>query len=307
MIREKGDPYWEPGDFGPDLAINDVIFARRLVSDVANKLQISIEKTFAVGFSNGGMMAYDLACTAAEVFDSVAIMSGVRLDGVCEGSISQSTLHFHGNDDSVIPLDGGGDFPSVYSSIDFWVEQNQIPEGSEILSVLNGGDVTLSRHIGGRDGTEVNLYVINSEFDKPAGHYWFSAEIQGRTPNRIIWDFFLESTSVSPSLDAVAVDLDTVNFREGDGDSVVLAFDLFGDIDGRLDGISIVATGELDDDRDIGLVKVHLDENNNLVADSTELLGQSTYTEDNGAINFDFVNPVFTEGETVRILITYEF
>ena len=306
MIREKGDPYWEPGDVGPDIAINDVMFARRLVSDVANKLQIDIEKTFAVGFSNGGMMAYDLACTAADVFDSVAIMSGVRLDGACDESISKSVLHFHGSDDSVIPLDGSGDFPSVYSSIDFWVEQNQIPEGSEISSVLNGGDVTLERHVGGREGTEVNLYVINTEFDKPAGHSWFSAQIEGRTPNQIIWEFFSDSTSSSPSLEAVAVDLDTVNFREGDGDSIVLAFDLFGDVDGRLDGLSITATGELDEVSDVGLVKVHLDENNNLFADPSEFLYQSTYTADDGSINFEFANPVFTQGATVRILITYE-
>ena len=306
LIREKGDPYWEPGDVGPDIAINDVMFARRLVSDVATKLQVDIEKTFAVGFSNGGMMAYDLACTAADVFDSVAIMSGVRLDGVCEESISKSVLHFHGSDDSVIPLDGSGDFPSVYSSIDFWVEQNQIPEGSEISSVLNGGDVTLERHVGGREGTEVNLYVINTEFDKPAGHSWFSAQIEGRTPNQIIWEFFSDSTSSSPSLEAVAVDLDTVNFREGDGDSVVLAFDLLGDVDGRLEGLSITATGELDEVSDVGLVKVHLDENNNLVADPSEFLDQSTYTADDGVINFEFANPVFTQGATVRILITYE-
>lgn len=306
MIREKGDPYWEPGDVGPDIAINDVMFARRLVSDVATKLQVDIEKTFAVGFSNGGMMAYDLACTAADVFDSVAIMSGVRLDGVCEESISKSVLHFHGSDDSVIPLDGSGDFPSVYSSIDFWVEQNQIPEGSEISSVLNGGDVTLERHVGGREGTEVNLYVINTEFDKPAGHSWFSAQIEGRTPNQIIWEFFSDSKSSSPSLEAVAVDLDTVNFREGDGDSVVLAFDLFGDVDGRLEGLSITATGELDEVSDVGLVKVHLDENNNLVADPSEFLDQSTYTADDGVINFEFATPVFTQGATVRILITYE-
>ena len=306
MIREKGDPYWEPGDVGPDIAINDVMFARRLVSDVATKLQVDIEKTFAVGFSNGGMMAYDLACTAADVFDSVAIMSGVRLDGVCEESISKSVLHFHGSDDSVIPLDGSGDFPSVYSSIDFWVEQNQIPEGSEISSVLNGGDVTLERHVGGREDTEVNLYVINTEFDKPAGHSWFSAQIEGRTPNQIIWEFFLDSTSSSQSLEAVPVDLDTVNFREGDGDSVVLAFDLFGDVDGRLEGLSITATGELDEVSDVGLVKVHLDENNNLIADPSEFLDQSTYTADDGVINFEFANPVITQGATVRILITYE-
>ena len=306
MIREKGDPYWEPGDVGPDIAVNDVMFAQRLVSDVATKLQVEIEKTFAVGFSNGGMMAYDLACTAADVFDSVAIMSGVRLDGECDESISKSVLHFHGSDDSVIPLDGSGDFPSVYSSIDFWVEQNQIPEGSEISSVLNGGDVTLERHVGGKEGTEVNLYVINTEFEKPAGHSWFSAQIEGRTPNQIIWEFFSDSTSSSPSLEAVAVDLDTVNFREGDGDSVVLAFDLFGDVDGRLDGLSITATGELDEVSDVGLVKVHLDENNNLAADPSEFLDQSTFTADDGVINFEFANPVFTQGATVRILITYE-
>ena len=306
MIREKGDPYWEPGDVGPDIASNDVMFAQRLVSDVATKLQIDIEKTFAVGFSNGGMMAYDLACTAADVFDSVAIMSGVRLDGACDESISKSVLHFHGRDDPVIPLDGSGDFPSVYSVIDFWVEQNQIPEGSEISSVLNGGDVTLERHVGGREGTEVNLYVLNTEFDKPAGHSWFSAQIEGRTPNQIIWEFFSDSTSSSPSLEAVAVDLETVNFREGDGDSVVLAFDLFGDVDGRLDGLSITATGELDDVSDVGLVKVHLDENKNLAADPSEFLDQSTYTADDGVVNFEFANPVFTKGATVRILITYE-
>ena len=306
MIREKGDPYWEPGDVGSDISINDVLFARRLVSDVASKVQIDIEKTFAVGFSNGGMMAYDLACTAADVFDSVAIMSGVRLDGACDDSISKSILHFHGSDDTVIPLDGSGDFPSVYSSIDFWVGQNQIPEDSGVSSVLNGGEVTRERYIGGREGTEVNLYVINTEFDKPAGHSWFSAQIEGKTPNQIIWEFFSDATNSGASLEAAPVDVETTNFREGDGDSVVLAFDLFGDVDGRFDGLSITATGELDEVSNVGLVKVHLDENNNLAADPSEFLDQSTYTLDDGVIHFEFANPVFTRGAVVRILITYE-
>ena len=153
MIREKGDPYWEPGDIGPDIAVNDVEFARRIVTDIESAREIDIEKTFAVGFSNGGMMAYDLACTAADIFSSVAIMSGVRLGGTCSESISKSIIHIHGRDDTVIPLDGSADFPSVYNSINFWVGQNQIPEGSGISSVLSGGDVTLERYVGGREGT----------------------------------------------------------------------------------------------------------------------------------------------------------
>ena len=42
------------------------------------------------------------------------------------------------------------------------------------------------------------------------------------------------------------------------------------------------------------------------IADPSEFLDQSTYTADDGVINFEFANPVFTQGATVRILITYE-
>ena len=190
MVREKGSPYWEPGDIGPNIEINDVMFTRRLVSDVANKIPVDFGKTFALGYSNGGMMAYDLACNAADLFDSVAIMSGVKLDGDCDDSVATSILHFHGSYDDYIPLDGSGNFPSVYDGINFWVEQNRIPASTGIISSLNGGDVMRELYLGGMESTEVNLYVINSEFGKPAGHSWFSAEIEGKTPNQIIWSFF---------------------------------------------------------------------------------------------------------------------
>jgi polyhydroxybutyrate depolymerase len=190
MVREKGSPYWEPGDIGPDIEINDVMFTRHLVSDVGNKIPVDFGRTFALGYSNGGMMAYDLACSAADLFDSVAIISGVKLDGDCDDSVATSILHFHGLYDDIIPLDGSGDFPSVYDGINFWVEQNRILESTGIVSSLNEGDVMLEQYLGGMESTEVHLYVINSESGKPAGHSWFSADIEGQTPNQIIWSFF---------------------------------------------------------------------------------------------------------------------
>lgn len=306
MVREKGDPYWEPGDIGSNIEVNDVMFTRAIVSDVAAATSIDIIKTYAIGYSNGGMMAYDLACTAADLIDSVTIMSGVRLEGVCDDSVTTSILHFHGSSDNVIPLDGSGDFPSVYNSIDFWVEQNQIPETSLVSSSLNSGEVIRDIYVGGREETKVALYVINSEFDKPAGHSWFSDQIEGKTPNQIMWDFFSGSANTRLALEASIVELDKTTFRQDEGDNVVLAFDIVGDIAARIDGLSIEALGELDEIQDVGLVKVHLDENKNLVADSTELLGQSTYAVNDGVINFEFANPIFTQGDTTRILITYE-
>ena len=50
------------------------------------------------------------------------------------------------------------------------------------------------------------------------------------------------------------MDLDAVIFCEGDGDGVVLALDLLGDVDGQIDGLSIAATGALDEVSDVGLV-----------------------------------------------------
>ena len=194
MVREKGDPYWEPGDIGSDIEINDVSFVRHLVADIAAKMSIDHERVFAVGYSNGGMMAYDLACTAPDVFPAVRIMSGVMLGNTCASPDATSIIHFHGIADDVIPLDGSGDFPSVLENIELWRDHNDIPAESLVTTSLESGDVTRDFYAGGRENTAVALYVINREYGKGGGHVWFSEAIDGLTPNQILWQFLLEAS-----------------------------------------------------------------------------------------------------------------
>ena len=194
MVREKGDPYWEPGDIGDDIEINDVLFTRHLVADIATKVSIDHERVFAVGYSNGGMMAYDLACTAPDIFPAVGIMSGVMLADSCASPDATSIIHFHGIADDVIPLDGSGDFPSVLENIEFWRDHNHIPAESLVTTSLESGDVTRNFYAGGRENSAVALYVINREYGKEGGHVWFSGAIDGITPNQILWRFLLEAS-----------------------------------------------------------------------------------------------------------------
>lgn len=193
MVREKGDPYWEPGDIGSDIEINDVLFVRHLVADIATKVSIDHQRVFAVGYSNGGMMAYDLACTAPDIFPAAGIMSGVMLADTCASPDATSIIHFHGVADEVIPLDGSGDFPSVLENIEFWRDHNDIPADSLITASLASGNVTRDFYSGGRENTAVALYVINHEYGKEGGHVWFSETIDGLTPNQILWQFLSDA------------------------------------------------------------------------------------------------------------------
>jgi polyhydroxybutyrate depolymerase len=106
------------------------------------------------------------------------------LTATCDTEEKTSLIHFHGTGDSVLPLDGSGDFPSVDSGISFWVNHNNIDPGSLERTELNGGDVTRDAYSGGDEGSAVVLYTIAD-----GGHVWFSAEIGGLAPNQILWDF----------------------------------------------------------------------------------------------------------------------
>ena len=91
--------------------------------------------------------------------------------------------------DNISHLAGNQDFQAVSSIVDFWLERNGIPRDSLSAAELNGGDVLRESFAGGTQNSSLALYTIRSEYGKGGGHVWFSEEIEGRTPNEILWDF----------------------------------------------------------------------------------------------------------------------
>ncbi|HEV7647457.1 MAG TPA: PHB depolymerase family esterase [Actinophytocola sp.] len=90
----------QPGHDGVD----DIGFLTELVADVGREVPVDPARVFATGISNGGIMAYTLAC-ATTVFAAIGPDSATQLGG-CDHPAPVSVIHIHGTADQNIPYDG---------------------------------------------------------------------------------------------------------------------------------------------------------------------------------------------------------
>ena len=85
--------------------VDDVAFIRQVVGAVERELRIDPARVYATGISNGGIMAYRLACTTT-IFAAIGPDSATML-GACPSPAPTSVIHIHGTADARIPYDGG--------------------------------------------------------------------------------------------------------------------------------------------------------------------------------------------------------
>jgi len=123
------------------LFIDDPGFLRNLVEIMNATFNIRPESIHSFGFSNGGFMTERLGCEMADIFTSIASVSGgTILEPGNAGGLQQcdkdfqagsptSILHVHGNLDFVVPWDGDVvlGFPSVPDNMAAWVARNHCP------------------------------------------------------------------------------------------------------------------------------------------------------------------------------------
>jgi polyhydroxybutyrate depolymerase len=151
--------------------VDDVAFIQKMVSTISADLPINQKRIYATGISNGGLMAYRLACDtdmlAAIGPDSATMISS------CSSPSKTSVIHIHGTADQTIPFHGGYsqspqkvDWPSVPSTISKWrkIDDCQSPTSS------TAGKVTTSVSQCA-DGRTVELITISG-----AGHQWPGGE-----------------------------------------------------------------------------------------------------------------------------------
>jgi subtilisin-like proprotein convertase family protein len=114
-------------------------------------------------------------------------------------------------------------------------------------------------------------------------------------------------TGSSLNITFAVTELLSTAFEEGDGDTVVLAFTVQADVaDAQINGLTLSATGDLNDANEVGAVKVFADANGDGVSDASELVAEGTYTSDNGNVTFTFNEALPITTGASQVLITYE-
>ncbi|MEO8901494.1 MAG: PHB depolymerase family esterase, partial [Polyangiaceae bacterium] len=100
---------WNMGPCCAD-GIDDIAFAKALVTDVSRLGCIDPKRVYATGFSMGGGMSHQLACRAADVFAAVAPSAFDLLQenlATCKPQRPITVVAFRGSADTLAPYNGG--------------------------------------------------------------------------------------------------------------------------------------------------------------------------------------------------------
>lgn len=159
--------------------VDDVAFITAAVRDIAGNIGIDPTRIYATGISNGGMMAYKLACNTA-VFAAIGPDSATQLDS-CPAPSPTSVVHIHGTADRMIRYDGQPgegvaniDGPPVPDVNGFWRDVDQCAPPA---TTVNGALTTSVADC--PSGRSVELITVAG-----GGHEWPSFATEA------IWDFF---------------------------------------------------------------------------------------------------------------------
>ena len=177
---------------------DDVGFIQKVVADIKTKVNVDPKRVYANGMSNGGMMAYRLACELADTFTAIAAVAGTDGTTTCAPNQPVSVLHIHALDDDHVLFNGGSgvkskthaDFVSVPNTIRKWVKHNACnPTPQRVLEVKGA---YCEAYGGCANNAQVKLCVTET-----GGHSWpGGSKVRGGAgstaldANDLIWSFY---------------------------------------------------------------------------------------------------------------------
>lgn len=178
--------FWNATEVCCDLqasGVDDVGYIRALIAEIRDEYHIDPQRIFVFGHSNGGFMAYRLACELDEVAAIASLAGASYLNSTdCTPTGEKSVLQIHGTSDTSIYYTGELPFgscvnaglsqcmyPGARASIDRWAIYNQctgpwtdVPPNIDIVahSQLPGEDTYREQFAGCQAGISLALWSI---------------------------------------------------------------------------------------------------------------------------------------------------
>jgi polyhydroxybutyrate depolymerase len=187
-----------------DRSIDDVGFIAEVMARVKRQAAIDDARVYAIGMSNGGLMAYRLACERPDLVRGIMAVAGTDNTLACNPARPTPVLHVHAINDTHVLFEGGAgadafrdaskvtEFVSVPATIAKWVNLNGAQESPIRTLTVDGAYCDL--HAAKAGGAPVQLCVTES-----GGHSWPGASKgrRGKEPpsqainaNDVMWAFF---------------------------------------------------------------------------------------------------------------------
>lgn len=191
------------GDCCVDHNLDDEAFSRAIVDWVGNEACVDLDQVFATGWSNGGYMAYYLACKASDVFTAIApvgALIAVDPDEDCSPSNPPRVLAFNEVYDHQVDYCGvRNDELGISAEELVAVFAKKQGCSDEVGVSYSNGEVVCRSYKGCPPGKNATLCTITRSF---ISHSWPGAESDDYAPevgtndiegNEEIWRFFSQS------------------------------------------------------------------------------------------------------------------
>lgn len=194
-------------------SIDDVGFMRELIDSLAPVYAIDRQHVFITGMSNGGHMAYRLACDLPDRIAGIAAVAAL-MPVELTPSRPVPVLTIAGTEDPLVPYKGGavqvgmlqrGQVHSAMETLRIWAEANRCggEPSTELLDDMDPRDRISVQRTTYRDcAAPVVLYtIIGGGHTWPGGKQYLGEPIIGKTSrdidaNKVIWEFFRSLTEV---------------------------------------------------------------------------------------------------------------
>lgn len=174
-LNDAGEHFWNATDAccaDPGSDVDDVAYLGSLIEEVSAEWNVDPARVFAFGHSNGGFMAYRLACDRADLVAAVVSIAGATWSEgtACDPSQDVSVLQIHGTDDDVVRYEGGRfavPYPGAIETVTSWATYAGCtgglvadPRQIDIDENVAGIDTSVARHTECPQGIDAELWTI---------------------------------------------------------------------------------------------------------------------------------------------------
>jgi polyhydroxybutyrate depolymerase len=170
-VDSDGKRFWNATnaccDYGTP-KVDDSTYLSDLVTEIGVQYSVDPKRVFFLGHSNGGFMAYRMACDHSDQIAAIVSLAGAMWEDTtqCPASDPVSVLEIHGTADTVILYDGGAlvgaPYPGAQTTVSDWVAF----DGCETLANTSSPNLDLDAVLPGTE-TTVTKY---GQGCKPGGH-----------------------------------------------------------------------------------------------------------------------------------------
>ena len=195
-INSTGALAWNTGVWWDNSEYDDVGYLNAVIDSVISNFAIDTNRIYACGMSNGGFMAYELACELSDrivAFGSVAGNFMMNVDQGCANAREIPIMHIHGTSDLIVNYNA----PTIDSSMTaieamaWWSIENNLTEQS--LEELNDS-VNVFTNSSLTSNTKFVHYQVQG-----GGHLWFNYN-WGFHASEELLNFFMQYSMTDFSL-----------------------------------------------------------------------------------------------------------